>query len=51
MLDDVAPVFHKYVAPAGADKVTDPPAQNVVTPLGVMVVDGNGLTVTVNVNV
>jgi hypothetical protein len=43
----VAPVDHRYDALAGAVSVTEPPAQNVVGPLGVMAgVAGLALTVT-----
>jgi len=42
----VAPVDHEYDAAAGAVSVTEPPAQNVVGPLGVIVEVGNGFTVT-----
>jgi hypothetical protein len=40
-------LFHEYAdIPAGAVSVTLPPAQNVVEPLGVIVVDGSAFTVT-----
>ena len=35
------------VGGTGADKVTEPPAQNVVVPDALMVVGGAGITVTV----
>ena len=44
----VAPVDQRYVKPAGALRVTDPPSQNVVGPPAVTVgVEGLALTVTV----
>ena len=44
----VAPLLHAYCdIPAGAESVTLPPWQNVVGPLGVMVVSGSELTFTV----
>jgi len=47
LLSVVAPLLHKYVAPAGfAVRFTLPPAQNVVEPLGVIDTTGNGFTVT-----
>jgi len=43
----VAPFDHAYADPADAVSVTEPPAQNVVGPLGVIVgVDGAAFTVT-----
>ena len=42
----VAPLLHNHDAPAEAVNVTEPPAQNVVGPPGVMVAVGNGFTVT-----
>jgi hypothetical protein len=43
----VSPVDQRYVSPAGAVSVTEPPAQNVVGPEGVMAgVDGFAFTVT-----
>jgi len=42
----VAPLLHSQLAPADAVRSTEPPAQNVVAPLGVIVATGNGLTVT-----
>ena len=42
----VAPGLHTQDTPAEAVNVTEPPAQNVVGPLGVMVATGNGFTVT-----
>jgi hypothetical protein len=43
----VAPFDHRYVKPAGAVSVTEPPAQNVVGPEGVIAgVAGAALTVT-----
>src|SRR6266550_912004 len=42
----VAPLDHKYVVPAGAVSVTEPPTQNVVGPPAVIVGVGSGLTVT-----
>jgi hypothetical protein len=44
----VAPFDHRYVKPAGAVSVTEPPAQNVVGPPAVMAgVAGFAFTVTV----
>jgi hypothetical protein len=43
----VAPLLHNHDVPALAVKVTDPPAQKVVAPDGVIVAVGNGFTVTV----
>ena len=43
----VAPVDQRYDTPPDAVRVTLPPAQNVVAPLGVMVAVGNEFTVTV----
>ena len=42
----VAPFDHEYELAAGALNVTEPPAQNVVGPDAVIVVDGSGFTVT-----
>ena len=45
---DVAPLDHRYVKPAGAVSVTEPPSQNDVGPLGVIAgVAGAAFTVTV----
>ena len=47
MLCEVSFVLHKYANPAGAVKVTDPPAQKVVGPPAVMLgVLGSGVTLT-----
>ena len=45
---EVTEVDQRYDIPAGAVSVTLPPGQKVVEPLAVIVVGGNGLTVTVN---
>ena len=42
----VAPVDQRYELPALAVSVTEPPGQNVVGPLAVMVAAGAGFTVT-----
>jgi hypothetical protein len=48
ILGPVAPVDHKYPAPALEFKFTLPPAQNVVGPSAVIVGGaGNGFTITV----
>ena len=47
MIDDVvAPFDQRYEAPALAVSVTEPPAQNVVGPEGVIVAEGSAFTVT-----
>ena len=43
----VAPFDQRYVRPPGALRVTLPPSQNVVGPLGVTVASGSGFVVTV----
>jgi hypothetical protein len=43
----VAPFDQRYEEPALAVRVTEPPAQNVVAPDGVIVAVGSALTVTV----
>jgi hypothetical protein len=42
----VAPVDHEYVLLSDAVSVTEPPSQNVVGPLAVIVDGGSGFTVT-----
>jgi hypothetical protein len=42
----VAPLDHWYVAAPAADKVTEPPSQNVVAPFAVAVTTGRAFTVT-----
>lgn len=43
----IALVDHRYEFPGDAVSTTEPPEQNVVGPLAVMVAVGTGLTVTV----
>ena len=43
----VAPLFQRYELPALAVNTTEPPVQKLVTPFGVMVAAGTGLTLMV----
>ena len=47
----MAAVDHKYPVPPETERVTEPPSQKVVGPLGVNTADGRELTVTTELSV